>query len=171
MGWPMRSVLIDWLVQVHEHFGLLPETLYLCVNIIDRFLSVRSVNPGKLQLIGMAALFIAAKYEEKKRSVPSVNSMIYMAANSYSAEEFLKAERYVLDELRFEFGRASPMSWLRRYSHVDRLDLPARTLAMYLIELTLLDERFLGWSASQVAAAGYCLSRILLRKGDWVSCK
>ena len=40
--WSMRSVLMDWLVQVHFRFALLPETLFLCVNLIDRFLSSRT---------------------------------------------------------------------------------------------------------------------------------
>lgn len=36
----MRSVLIDWLVEVHQQFRLMQETLYLTVAIIDRFLQV-----------------------------------------------------------------------------------------------------------------------------------
>ena len=36
----MRTILIDWLVQVHLRFSLLQETLYLTVAIIDRFLQV-----------------------------------------------------------------------------------------------------------------------------------
>lgn len=36
----MRSILIDWLCQVHHRFHLLQETLYLTVAIIDRFLQV-----------------------------------------------------------------------------------------------------------------------------------
>lgn len=39
----MRSILVDWLIQVHGRFGLLQETLYLTVNLIDRFLEVRPI--------------------------------------------------------------------------------------------------------------------------------
>ena len=39
LKWEMRSVLMDWVVQVHSRFNLLPETLFLTVNYIDRFLS------------------------------------------------------------------------------------------------------------------------------------
>lgn len=35
----MRSILIDWLVEVHLKFKLLTETLYLTVNLIDRYLA------------------------------------------------------------------------------------------------------------------------------------
>ncbi len=34
----MRGILVDWLVEVHLKFKLLPETLYLTVNLIDRYL-------------------------------------------------------------------------------------------------------------------------------------
>lgn len=37
----MRAVLVDWLIQVHQQFNLLQETLYLTVAILDRFLQVR----------------------------------------------------------------------------------------------------------------------------------
>ena len=60
----MRATLIDWLLQVHLRYHLLPETLWIAVNILDRFLSVRVVSIIKLQLVGVTAMFIAAKYEE-----------------------------------------------------------------------------------------------------------
>jgi len=60
----MRSILVDWLVEVAEEYKLHTETLYLAVSYIDRFLSYMSVQRSKLQLVGTACMFIAAKYEE-----------------------------------------------------------------------------------------------------------
>ena len=60
----MRSILIDWLVEVHMKFKLFPETLYLTINIIDRYLAKAEVKRAKLQLVGVTALLIASKYEE-----------------------------------------------------------------------------------------------------------
>jgi G2/mitotic-specific cyclin 1/2 len=60
----MRTTLIDWLLQVHVRYHMLPETLWIAVNLVDRFLSVRVVSLVKLQLVGVTAMFIAAKYEE-----------------------------------------------------------------------------------------------------------
>jgi hypothetical protein len=60
----MRAILVDWLVEVHMKFRLVPETLYLCINILDRYLSIVDVERSKLQLVGVTALFIACKYEE-----------------------------------------------------------------------------------------------------------
>ncbi|KAL8418600.1 hypothetical protein RB594_001995 [Gaeumannomyces avenae] len=163
--WSMRSVLIDWVIQVHHRFSLLPETLFLSVNYIDRFLSQKVVSVAKLQLVGATALFIAAKYEEI--NCPSVNEIIFMVDNGFSADEILKAERFMLSMLQFELGWPGPMSFLRRISKADDYDLETRTLAKYFLEVTIMDERFVSCPPSYLAAGAHCLSRMILRKGDW----
>ncbi|KAB8222503.1 cyclin-like protein [Aspergillus novoparasiticus] len=163
--WSMRSVLMDWLVQVHHRFSLLPETLFLCVNYIDRFLSCKIVSLGKLQLVGATAIFIAAKYEEI--NCPSVQEIVYMVDGGYTADEILKAERFMLTMLQFELGWPGPMSFLRKISKADDYDLETRTLAKYFLEITIMDERFVGCPPSFTAAGAHCLARMMLRKGNW----
>ncbi|KAH7318679.1 cyclin-like protein [Stachybotrys elegans] len=163
--WSMRSVLMDWLVQVHGRFGLLPETLFLTVNYIDRFLSNKIVSIGKLQLVGATAILLASKYEEI--NCPSLYDITYMVDWGYSKEEILKAERFMLSMLGFELGWPGPMSFLRRVSKADDYDLETRTLAKYFLELTIMDERFVASPPSYLAAGAHCLSRFILKKGDW----
>ena len=165
--WSMRSVLMDWLVQVHSRFGLLPETLFLTVNYIDRFLSCKVISVTKLQLVGATALLVASKYEEI--NCPSMEEIVYMVDNGYSPDEILKAERFMLSMLNFELGWPGPMSFLRRVSKADDYDLDTRTLAKYFLELTIMDERFAATPPSFIAAGAHCLSRLILKKGDWVS--
>jgi hypothetical protein len=62
--WHQRTTLVDWLIQIHARYHLIPETLWIAINIIDRFLSKRVVSLVKLQLVGVTAMFIASKYEE-----------------------------------------------------------------------------------------------------------
>ncbi|RDA94450.1 hypothetical protein CP533_2217 [Ophiocordyceps camponoti-saundersi (nom. inval.)] len=163
--WSMRSVLMDWLVQVHNRFGLLPETLYLTVNYIDRFLSCKVVSIGKLQLVGATAILVASKYEEI--NCPSLEEIVYMVDGGYSLEEILKAERFMLSMLSFELGWPGPMSFLRRVSKADDYEVETRTLAKYFLELTIMDERFVASPPSFLAAGAHCLSRLILNKGDW----
>lgn len=163
--WSMRSVLVDWVIQVHHRFQLLPETLFLAINYMDRFLSVKVVSMGKLQLVGATALFLAAKYEEV--NCPSIAEIVYMVDNGYSVEEILKAERFMLSMLHFELGWPGPMSFLRRISKADDYDLETRTLAKYFLEITICDERFLECTPSFTAAGAQCLARLMLTKGDW----
>lgn len=164
--WSMRSILMDWIVQVHGRFGLLPETLFLCTNYIDRFLSSKVVSLGKLQLVGATALFVAAKYEEI--NCPSVHEIEYMVDHGYTSDEILKAERFMLSMLQYELGWPGPMSFLRRISKADDYDLETRTLAKYFLEVTVMDERFVGSPPSFIAAGAHYLSRHMLGKGEWV---
>ncbi|MCJ1275166.1 B-type cyclin [Puttea exsequens] len=163
--WSMRAVLMDWIVQVHHRFNLLPETLFLTVNYIDRFLSCKVVSLGKLQLVGATAIFIAAKYEEI--DCPSVQEIVYMVDGGYTIDEILKAERFMLSMLQFELGWPGPMSFLRRISKADDYDLETRTLAKYFLEITIIDERFVGSPPSFLAAGAHCLARMMLKKGAW----
>ncbi|RKP09227.1 cyclin-like protein [Thamnocephalis sphaerospora] len=165
--WHVRAVLVDWLVQVHQRFRLLPETLYLAVNLVDRFLSKKAITLPKLQLVGASALFIAAKYEEV--IAPSVREMLYMVDGAYTADELLKAERFMVHLLGFDLGWPGPMNFLRRVSKADDYDIPTRTLAKYLLETALLDERFIGITPSKQAAAACRVARTMLHKGDWTA--
>lgn len=165
LKWEMRSVLIDWVVQVHSRFNLLPETLFLTVNYIDRFLSKRKVSLSRFQLVGAVALFIAAKYEEI--NCPTVQEVAYMADNAYSVDDFLKAERFMIDVLEFDMGWPGPMSFLRRTSKADDYDYETRTLAKYFLEITIMDSRYVASPPSWLAAGAHYLARRLLNKGHW----
>jgi len=165
LSWKMRTVLIDWLIDIHNQFRLLPETLYLAVNIVDRFLSSREVDTYKLQLVGVTAMFIAAKYEEIV--APSVQNYLCVQ-DLYNEDEILRAERYVLKALDFGLHYPNPMSFLRRNSKADNYDPLSRTFAKFLMELSLIDHRFLFFPPSKVAAASMYLSRLILDRGEWV---
>lgn len=92
-----------------------------------------------------------------------------MVDGGYTVDEILKAERFMLSMLQFELGWPGPMSFLRRISKADDYDLETRTLAKYFLEITIMDERFVGCVPSFLAAGAHCLARFMLKKGDWVS--
>ncbi|ODQ80805.1 hypothetical protein BABINDRAFT_161014 [Babjeviella inositovora NRRL Y-12698] len=165
LQWGMRGVLIDWIVQVHGRFNLLPETLFLTINYMDRFLSKRKVSLSRFQLVGIVALFIAAKYEEI--NCPLIHEIAYMVDNSYTVDDLLKAERFMIDVLEFEMGWPGPMSFLRRTSKADDYDYETRTLAKYFLEITIMEPRLVACQPSWLAAGSHYLSRRLLNRGTW----
>lgn len=59
----MRSLLVDWMVEVQESFELNHETLYLAVKLVDLYLTKVTVGKETLQLLGAASLFIASKFD------------------------------------------------------------------------------------------------------------
>ena len=165
LNWHLRGVLADWLIETHAKFRLLPETLFLALNIVDRFLSMRTISLSKLQLVGVTALFIAAKYEEVL--CPSIQNFMYVADGGYTDEEILRAERYMLKVLNFDLSYASPMNFLRRISKADNYDIQTRTVAKYFMEISLVDHRLLDHPPSLVAAAAVWLAREVLERGEW----
>ncbi|KAL7276351.1 G2/mitotic-specific cyclin [Rhizina undulata] len=165
LQWKMRGILVDWLIEVHTRFRLLPETLFLAVNIVDRFLSNKVVLLDKLQLVGVTAMFIAAKYEEVFS--PHVQYFRHVADDGFTEEEILRAERFVLSTLDYNLSYPNPMNFLRRISKADSYDFQTRTVAKYLMEISLLDHRFMEFMPSHVAAAAMYLSRMMLERGPW----
>jgi len=144
---------------------MLPETLWIAINIVDRFLTRRVVSLVKLQLVGVTAMFIAAKYEEIL--APSVDEFVFMTENGFKREEILKGERIVLQTLDFKISQyCSPYSWMRRISKADDYDLHTRTLGKFLAEVTLLDHRFLRCKPSLIAAVSMYSARKMLG-GKW----
>jgi G2/mitotic-specific cyclin 1/2 len=167
LNWHSRSVLIDWLIEVQWKLKLLPETLFLSVNIIDRFLSKRSVSLVKLQLVGMAATLLASKYEEVLS--PSIANFVYLSDNAYDEQELLKAERYMLHVLDFSLAYPNPLVFLRRISKAEDYDVRSRTLAKYLMEVCMLDPAFVSCPPSMMAATAIYVAREMLKSGPWVS--
>lgn len=167
LEWKMRGILVDWLLEVHTRFRLLPETLFLAVNIIDRFLSTKVVQLDRLQLVGVTAMFIASKYEEVLS--PHVQNFRHVADDGFTEEEILSAERFVLAALNYDLSYPNPMNFLRRISKADNYDIQTRTLGKYLLEISCLDHRFIEHPPSQVAAAAMYLARMVLQRGEWVS--
>ncbi|RDA84644.1 hypothetical protein CP532_5730 [Ophiocordyceps camponoti-leonardi (nom. inval.)] len=165
LEWKTRGILIDWLIEVHTRFHLLPETLFLAVNIIDRFLSEKVVQLERLQLVGITAMFIASKYEEVLS--PHVENFKRIADNGFSEAEILSAERFVLSTLNYDLSYPNPMNFLRRVSKADNYDIQSRTIGKYLVEISLLDHRFMAYRPSHCAAAAMYLARLMLDRGEW----
>lgn len=78
----------NYFLQVHSRFNLVDETLFLTMNILDRFLHHRTITRKHLQLVGVTAMLVACKYEEVL--VPVINDFILICDNAYSREQVLE---------------------------------------------------------------------------------
>uniref|UniRef100_A0A672JR29 G2/mitotic-specific cyclin-B2 n=1 Tax=Salarias fasciatus TaxID=181472 RepID=A0A672JR29_SALFA len=129
----MRALLVDWLVQVHSRFQLLQETLFLTVAVLDRFLQVQPVSRRKLQLVGVASMLVACKYEETFS--PTAGDFAYITDGAFTAAQVLTMEQLILTALRFRLGRPLPLHFLRRNSKVanEQLQPLVRHIAKNLV--------------------------------------
>ena len=127
----MRSILVDWLVEVGEEYKLQTETLYLAVSYIDRFLSYMSVQRSKLQLVGTAAMFIASKYEEIYP--PDVGEFVYITDDTYNKKQVLRMEHLVLKVLGFDLSAPTANVFLSQMCQLSKSEEKIQHLAMVIM--------------------------------------
>ncbi|GFZ09813.1 cyclin A1;1 [Actinidia rufa] len=161
----MRAILIDWLVEVAEEYSLGSETLFLTVNYIDRYLSGNIISRQQLQLLGVACMMIAAKYEEI--CAPQVDDFVYVTDNTYFKEEVLQMESSVLNYLKFAMTAPTVRIFLRRFVRAALWDnkvlsMQLEYLASYLTELLLLEYSMLCHAPSLIAASATFLAKFIL---------
>lgn len=152
----MRAILVDWLVEVHMKFRLVPETLYLCVNIIDRYCNLVTVARSKLQLVGVTALLIACKYEEIYP--PEVRDCVYITDRAYQRQEVLDMEHDMLQRLRFKITVPTAYPFLLRFLSMTKASPLTRFAAHYYMERTLQEHDLLYYRPSFVSASAVILA-------------
>ncbi|KAF0981202.1 hypothetical protein FDP41_012990 [Naegleria fowleri] len=161
-----RVLTINWLLNVHNHFELSPETMFLCVNIFDRFLSAHpDVALEKIHLVAVTSLFIATKYEEVKPLL--TEHVIKITRKMYSKEEILHMERLILKTLDFNLTIASSNVFLKRYLKCSvQFDDVQVFIASFVNEMTLYDMNMLNYTPSTVACAAIYVARSLRKLGE-----
>nr|XP_022334935.1 cyclin-O-like [Crassostrea virginica] len=142
----MRGLLISWLTGLHHQLNLSQDTLFVAVNIVDRVLDLMQASRDYLQLLGITSLLIACKSEEIHP--PEIKELLSGCEDVYSRDQVKQLERVILNALRFDLLVPTSQFFLEYFSscvisnysgfHADRLR-QARSLARYLLELTLQD--------------------------------
>ncbi|KOS16298.1 to g1 s-specific cyclin [Malassezia pachydermatis] len=164
LHWFMRPYLVDFLIEIHQSFRLRPETLYLTMNLVDRYVSRRIVYKRHYQLVGCAALLIAAKFEDSKDRVPTVQELSQMCCNAYDPGAFTQMEGHVLSTLGWCLGHPTAESWLRyEYSCAPPSVPSTHSVARFLLEVTLFHESFIPMLPSTLAAGAMLLARHICR--------
>ncbi|KAJ9133018.1 G1/S-specific cyclin CLN1 [Pleurostoma richardsiae] len=170
--WFMRPYLIDFLVEAHAAFSLLPETLFLTVNLLDRYCSKRVVYKQHYQLVGCAALLIAAKYGDKKDRVPQINELNNMCCGLYDAGMFTQMEMHVLNTLEWNIGHPTVDFFTQLIVAEERDDREVESMAAYICEIALYHRDFVSTKPSTMARASLALARAILGRpeindGEW----
>lgn len=161
----MRTILVDWLIEVQENFELFHETLYLAVKLVDLYLSKKDVKREYLQLVGATSMLISAKFEEL--SPPLVDDFLYLCDDAYTHDELLKMERGILKTIGYDINIPVAYRFLRRLAKAADADMETHTLARYISESTLQDYQFVGERPSMVAAASMYLTLRMKKLGGW----
>ncbi|KAL2465909.1 Cyclin-B1-2 [Abeliophyllum distichum] len=158
----MRAILIDWLIQVHQKFELSPETLYLTINIVDRFLATKTTLRRELQLVGISSMLIASKYEEIW--APEVNDLVCISDRAYSNEQVLGMEKRILGELKWNLTVPTLYVFLVRFIKASLTDSDVENTVHFLAELGMMNYATLIYCPSMIAASAVYAARCTLNK-------
>ena len=162
----MRGVLIDWIAEVHFKFKLASETLYLTVNIIDRYLErVHDVTTSKLQLIGVTALLLASKVEDIYP--PELKELAYITSNAYTTRDIIQMESRMAGVLNFNFTVPTVYTFISRFLKAAHADKMMVQTACYLAERSLQEYSMLQFPPSVVAAQCIRSARMMTNRYPW----
>ncbi|ANZ76870.1 BA75_03988T0 [Komagataella pastoris] len=178
ISWYMRPYLISFLIEVHLSYRLKASTLFLCVNLIDRYCSRRIVFKQHYQLVGCTALWIAAKYEDKKSRVPLLKDLVLMTQNSFDESMFKEMELHMLSTLDWQIGHVSLEESLQSIMlcfEIDSLTVSHHVtgdhkairsalvaISRYLCELSLYHRSFICVSPNVIATTATLISCTVL---------
>ncbi|KAJ9544020.1 hypothetical protein OSB04_023727 [Centaurea solstitialis] len=162
----MRAILIDWLIEVHNKFELTNETLYLTINIVDRFLASETVARRELQCVGMSAMLIASKYEEIW--APEVNDFVQISDRAYEHQHVLVMEKRILGRLEWNLTVPTPYVFLARFIKAAAAP-PEETTNMehmvyFYAELGMMNYETIRYCPSMIAAGAVHAARSTMNK-------
>ena len=152
----MRAILIDWLIDVHLKYKMVPQTMYIAVNLIDRFLSMNETTRVKLQLVGVTSMFISSKYEEIYP--PELKDFVYITDNAYVKSQVLDMESKMLGSLNFDITFPTQWSFLQIFRKKFDLEQKTFNYAWFLMELSLINYKMLKFKMSQIAASAILIA-------------
>lgn len=154
----MRAILVDWLVEVHLKFKLMPETLFLAVWLMDRYLAAEVVAKQDLQLVGITAMHLASKYQDRRG--PLIRDYCDACDTTYTRSQVIEMERAMLAAVKFRLTAPTLQTFLPMYLNASGglMDAEVVHLASLYCELSLVEQGMLEYPYSQVAAAAVHLA-------------
>jgi len=157
----MRVILVDWLAEVSGEYNITEQTHHLAVNYTDRFLSKIRVKRAKLQLVGVTALYIAAKLEEIYP--PELNEFVYVTDDTYTKSQMLKMEQLMMKTLEFRLQPPTSIEFLHifnfeMYKNEKLKNQKLFNMSLFLCDLMTTSSKMIGELNSRKACAAMLYS-------------
>jgi len=162
----MRATLINWLVEIHGHLKLEPQTLYVAVKLLDATLHHFKVSVTKLQLCGLSVLWIGSKLESRP---VSAEELLYLMCHKGDVSILIRMEQTVLNILDFRLHVADPIFFLNRLMLYDENGSSEEffNTCTYCMDCVLHDVSTIKIAASEMASSGLLAARLIDCRLDW----
>ena len=161
----MRAILIDWIIEIHFHFNLRQETLFMTVSIIDSFLSIHFISRSKFQLLGITSLLIACKSQEIY--YPHLSKFVLATGDAYTKEDIMKMENEILKILSFNIIYPTSNDFYNILSKLYNFDRKQYFLGQFFLENALIDYQMIKYSPNIIAASCIYIVMKLFKKENY----
>lgn len=147
----MRGILVDWLIEVHYKFKMHGPSLWLTINILDRYLQKSQISRDKLQLIGVASMLLASKFDEV--FPPEVKDCVQITDSSYTRREIIQMESRIFQTLNYQVAVPTGFHFMIYFLNLIEADDITKYLALFYAERNLQEQHFLSVLPSHFTAA------------------
>lgn len=163
LTWDVRSELVRSLVRIHNAFPQLsPASLFLAVNLLDRYCSLKKVKWYQYRLVGCTALLLAAKFVDKSKDVPRWDSLCAGCGWAYKPSEFVRMEWEMLITLDWDIGRCDAYTFTQMRIARTAGGTPHLHMTTYIAEIALFYGDFVDTKPSVLSFAAQTLADVVI---------
>ena len=164
INYKMRSILIDWIIEIHFYFKFLKKTLFQTVYIIDAYLSKKNIDKKFLQLLGVASLLISCK--ENEIIYPSLKKLIQLTDNAFSISELKNMEIKIMKTLNFDILSPTAEEFFEINAEFFNFSDEHMCVGEYFLKCSLIGYNMLKYNQSTIAiACGYIIMKCFNLEG------
>ena len=164
INYKMRSILVDWIIEIHFYFKFLKKTLFQTVYIIDAYLSKKNIDKKFLQLLGVASLLISCK--ENEIIYPSLNKLIQLTDNAFTISELKNMEIKIMKTLNFDILSPTAEEFFEINAKFFNFSDEHMCVGEYFLKCSLIGYNMLKYNQSTIAiACGYIIMKCFNLEG------
>ena len=153
-----RNVVVEWLSYVVYYFSQSNETLFMSINIMDRYISQKKISLNIYQLVAISSYLIASKYEDINS--PSINDLIYISKNIYSSNDIINMEKDILNTLNFDIFSVSSYQFFSFFYLISDINNKILfCLGHLILELCLLNIDIMSYNQSLLAIGALLIAK------------
>ena len=161
-----RAVVIEWLSYIVHYFSQSNETLFMSINIMDRYISKKKITLNIYQLVAISSYLIASKYEDT--FTPSIDDLIYISKNIYNHNDITTMEKDILNILNFDIFSVSSYQFFSSFYLISNINNKILfCLGHLILEICLLNIEIMSCEQSLLAIGSLLIAKKSLEiKGD-----
>ena len=134
----MRTIAVDWLVLIHfKIFKFTENTLFLAIQIFDRYLSKVDLNTEQTELLLYTSFMLASKHNEI--DYMNMQETLKLSQDKFVKEQVVKMESEILNKLDFEILAPTMCEFFILFASYLNLNQEKINQGLYILNIILVD--------------------------------